>query len=850
MKKIVAIVLSMLVFTGFAQPQTAQFNPQNLEIKWEIIRNNDQGKAQTLSALTLINHDQNALPASGWKLFFNFERMIRSVSGPVNSNYYNGDLFSFSPKTDFKTLKSGESLRLEIVSADWIINFTDAPAGFYFISDQHPDQKVPVNKISLIPSTKPVQFSRNETDLVPMISPEVVYNQNKTITDIAADQLPPVFPTPAFYQRSNNSFLLDGNVAVTADAVFTAEKSYLEQQLSTIFKTSVKQKSTRQIVLRINKALLPEAYELKVAADQITISAADGAGIFYGTQSLKSMFPAEAFAGKLTSFTITGIEIKDAPRFGYRGLLIDVARNFQTKPELLKVLDLMGNYKLNTLHLHLNDDEGWRLEIPSLLELTSLGSKRGHTLDSKENLPPSYGSGPDVNNSYGSGFYSKADFVEILKFAKARHITVIPEIETPGHARAAIKSMDARYRMLLLAGKKQEAERYLLHDLNDHSVYRSVQNWNDNVIDVSLPSTYNFIETVADEVIAIYREADAPLKTIHFGGDEVPAGVWEKSPAYLKLQKIQPEIKGTDDLWWYYFGKVNQILKKRNLYVSAWEEAGLRKRLVNGEKVNVPNPDFAKEKFHLYVWNNVIGDGSEDLAYKLANAGFPVVLGNVTNLYFDMAYQKAFNEPGYYWGSYNDVDKPFKFIPYNYFKNSSQTAFGKQVNADFYALKEVLTPKGKANILGIQGLLWAETVKGPERLEYMLLPKLLGLAERAWAKDPDWATEQDSAKSRNLYDRAWSVFANVAGKKELPRLNYLDGGFNYRIPTPGILTENRQVKANVQFPGMQIRYTTDGSEPTVSSSLYTQPVQTKGKVNFKVFDVSGRSSRTVSIENL
>jgi len=171
--------------------------------------------------------------------------------------------------------------------------------------------------------------------------------------------------------------------------------------------------------------------------------------------------------------------------------MLDVARNFQPKKQVLKLLEAMSLYKLNTLHLHLTDDEGWRLELPSLPELTSVGAKRGHTLDSKHYLPPSHGSGPDVENTVGSGFYSRADYLEILRYATDRHITVIPEIETPGHARAPIKAMDARYDRLMAEGKEEEAAKNLLRDLNDKSEYRSVQYWNDNVIDVSLPSTYN-----------------------------------------------------------------------------------------------------------------------------------------------------------------------------------------------------------------------------------------------------------------------------------------------------------------------------------------------------------------------
>jgi hexosaminidase len=515
---------------------------------------------------------------------------------------------------------------------------------------------------------------------------------------------------------------------------------------------------------------------------------------------------------------------------------------------VLKVLDLMSLYKLNTLHFHLNDDEGWRIEIPTLPELTEVGAKRGHTETNTDHLQPAYASGPNVDNPYGSGFYTKADFIEILKYANERHITVIPEIESPGHARAAIKSMDARYNKFK-ESNMAEAERYLLHDYNDSSVYSSVQHWNDNVIDVSLPSTYNFITTVANDIIKMYQEAGAPLKTIHLGGDEVPVGVWTKSPAAQKVFAASPEVKTTDDLWYYYFKRVNQILKERNLYVSAWEEAALRKVIINGAKKQIPNTDFADQNFHMYVWNNVLGWGAEDLAYRLANAGYPVILSCVTNLYFDLAYQKSYQEPGYYWGGFIDVDKPFKFIPYNYFKNTTQNAMGNQYSAAALAKEEALTEQGRANIIGIQGQLWSETARSPARMEYMLLPKLLGLAERAWAKDPEWATEQDQVKSKLMYDAAWKTFCNVLGKKELPRLNYYAGGFQYRIPTAGIFAENGSVKANNQFPGMIIRYTEDGSKPNLSSKIYTEPIKSKGKITFRVFDTTGRGGNAASVIN-
>jgi hexosaminidase len=853
MKKMIVWALGLIFFVSDikAQPKAGVFAAQNLQVQWEVLQNNYQGKQQFKSALTLTNAGQQAMPAGGWKIYFTFPRQIvpETVNGPVKIVHINGDYFSMSPTGDFKGLKANAAVKIDFLAGAWGVNFTDGPEGFYYVEDKQPNVQVTISKVTIVPSTRPEQLQRLATDKVPPVTPGAVYLQNQEIKDIAEEQLPAIFPTPVSLRKNGQAFVLNGGTQVLADAAFTAEAAYLKKELSTIFKVAAPASNQTQIALQKDVSLAPEAYQLEVLQNKVTIRAADGAGIFYGIQSLKSLLPAKAWSGKVKTIQVPGVVVADQPRFGYRGLMLDVARNFQTKQQVLKVIDLMSLYKLNMLHFHLNDDEGWRLEIPTLPELTQVGSQRGHTLTNTDHLQPAYGSGPSVHNLYGSGYYTKADFIEILRYAKARHIKVIPEVESPGHARAAIKSMDARYNRLMKAGQQAEAGKYLLRDLNDKSVYSSVQHWNDNVIDVSLPSVYNFISTVADDIISMYREAGAPLQTIHFGGDEVPAGVWTKSPSVQKLYASNPNVKSTDDLWVYYYTQVSQILRKRNLYTSAWEEAGLQKVVANGVKKQLPNANFANEKMHLYVWNNVPGWNAEDLAYQLANAGFPVILSCVSNLYFDLAYQKDFYEPGYYWGGFLDVDKPFQFIPYNYLKNIHENVLGATIPAAVLNSKIKLTAEGKANIAGIQGQLWSETARGPVRMEYMLLPKLMGLAERAWAPDPDWATEADSAKGDELYRSSWAQFCNQLGKKELPRLDYLNKGYLYRIPTAGLSAENGLVKANVQFPGLVIRYTRDGSEPTMASSVYETPVGAKGKLSFRVFSAAGRGGRSVSIVN-
>jgi hexosaminidase len=205
--------------------------------------------------------------------------------------------------------------------------------------------------------------------------------------------------------------------------------------------------------------------------------------------------------------------------------------------------------------------------------------------------------------------------------------------------------------------------------------------------------------------------------------------------------------------------------------------------------------------------------------------------------------------PGYYWGGFIDVDKPFYFIPYDYFKNAKEDKFGNKLDKSIFIGKQRLTDYGKSNIVGIKGLLWGENMTSTDRVEYMTLPKLLGIAERAWAKDPEWATEKDSTKSETLYRQDWNRFVNLIGKRELPRLEYYAGGFNFRIPTPGLNTNSGSVVANVQLPGLQLRYTTDGKEPTVKSSLYNGPISVKGSVIVKAFDARGRSGKAAKVIN-
>lgn len=843
--------------------QNASTSP--IGLTWEAIDNLHNGSASYLFELAFINEGTTVWADKNWELYFNFERIVfeENVPDAVTIAHINGDLYRLTPTDAFPTLAPGENLTLPFEASYWGIKVSDAPDGFYFVfhdTDGTPQRPLPV-EVAVLPFETRKQTARMPEDRVPVPTAASRYQANANLSVLPSEAIDKITPTPVVLTQGTGTFTITRNTPIHYTTGLEVEANFLADALHPLLgrrpQLVVDNPASNAISLSVanvsvdgvTKQLGDAAYHLTVSSTQgIRIVGTDDQGVFYGIQSLRTWLPLNAYQAVSASLEVVAVAVEDAPRFSYRGFHLDVSRNFQPKEAVLKLLDLMALYKLNTFHFHLTDDEGWRVEIQQLPELTEVGGRRGHTLDEHEHLMPSFGSGPFADWAPGSGYYNREDFIEILRYARTRHIEVIPEIDLPGHARAAIKAMQARERRLAATGALEDARAHRLHDPDDASEYLSVQRWNDNVVNVCLPSTYRFLEVVFDELIAMYAEANAPLNTVHTGGDEVPQGVWTNSPACDALIASDANVESSEDLSNYFLHQVSDLLSARGLATAGWEEIAMTEHHEGDHVTKSPNPVFVDRNFRPYVWNTVWGWGGEDVAYQLANAGYKVVMSNATNLYFDFAYDKDPEEIGYYWAAFVNERSPYALIPFDLFKSARENQLGHPLDPSTFADRVRLTETGKRNILGIQGQLWSENLINTNRLEYMAFPRVISLAERAWATQPDWATIENADDRDAALNTAWNGFANRLGQRELPRLDVLHGGTAYRLPPPGAVLEEGKLKANVALPGLTIRYTTDGSEPTADAPRYTGPVAVNGLVKLKTFDTRGRSSRTTTAE--
>ena len=741
------------------------------------------------------------------------------------------------PSEHYKPIAVGETFEFKIVCRGSIIKETYTPAGAYIVfTDEDGNELQPQNiELKVTPFEHAYQWNRPNTRELPYPDGNYMYTQNaffdKTFTLDATD----IFPSPKFVAKSEGTSGFYKSIVIESEERLENEANLLKEKLSSLFGFTIADNGETVIKLTLideNISNGNEFYHIDIKENTIEISASHAHGIFNGCQTLLNI------VGNLGEFPaqIQNMQIVDYPDLAHRGLMLDVCRNFTTKQNLLKLIDLLASYKINVLHLHITEDEAWRLEIPGLEELTQIGARRGHTKDERECLFPAFTWGWDYtdNSTLANGYYTREDFIEILKYAAKRHIKVIPEVDLPGHARAAIKAMNARY-YKYIDTDKAKAEEFLLADFADTSKYSSAQSFTDNVINVAMPSTYRFVEKVIDEIDKMYADAGLKLEIFHVGGDEVPRGSWEGSGV---SRKFMEETKMTEirDLKDYFVAQVLDILNKRDIQFAAWQEVAL---LRDG----TANERFANSNILNYCWTNVPDWKTDEIPYKLTNAGYPIILANVTNFYMDMAYSKHQSEPGLHWGGFVNEFNSFDVLPYDIYKSVRRDLAGNLIDIENAAkTKQPLAKGAHTQIKGAQAILWAETIRNFEMIEYYLFPKMFGLIERAWNANPSWA-----AAGNEEYEDAKRFYNAKISQKELPRL--AKKNINFRIEQPGIIIKDGLLYANTSISNAVIYYTTDGTEPTSKSSVWTEPVACDAKlVKAKTFYL-GKQSVTTRLEN-
>jgi len=769
-----------------------------------------------------IKNEGNSALGGEWTIYFcqfpiNFQF---AEDSPITIERITGTYFKMYPTAYYKPVGKGETLQVKWHTKRKYPHISFTPDAAYIVAKKE--------GVELTPRDVPVTVVRNDNEFRSLSATgekiyypfgDIVYDENAAYLTGTSLSETDIIPSVKSVKKNAGAerLVFPETIQISYDSSYANEAKLLEQALSRQLGYKIAGQATVSIHLakgeKGNKFVNDEHYLLAVTKEGVTITGNTPHAIFNGTQTLLALL-----SGQEQPASLTPCEISDYPDFAYRGVMLDVARNFTKKEDVLKVLDLMAAYKMSVFHFHIADDEGWRVEIPGLEELTQVGSRRGHTTDEKEFLYPAYVGhwNPDDATSSANGYYTRQDFIDILEYANQRHITVIPEVELPGHARAAIVAMKARYRKYK-DSDLAKAEEYMLVNDRDTSKYLSVQGYSDNVINVALPSTYRFVDKVISELARMYNDAGLELKIMHIGGDEVAKAAWTGAPECIELMESQG-MQQPRELKDYFVEEVLKLTREKGITVAGWQEITLKPH------ENVVDDRFAHEKVISYIWNTVPNWGGDEVAYKLANAGFQVVLSNVSNFYLDMAYSSNFYEPGHNWGGYVDEISTFDMQPFNIYSSVRRDIAGKRMDVPAGTNKEKLKPGARKEILGVQGQLFAETIRNFDMVLSYLFPKILGLAERGWDAEPEWSKtgrEQD-------YIEAVSLYNTKVSRKELPRLHSLHTHFH--LAEPGLKIIDNRLHANSRVSGAEIRYTTDGSEPTRNSTEWVEPVECEASI--------------------
>lgn len=509
-----------------------------------------------------------------------------------------------------------------------------------------------------------------------------------------------IIPKPAELTTQQGTFVINAKTKIVAkDAKVQHSANFLNEFLQDIygFKLAIsKVASPNAIDLSIGNtgSTTQGAYQFQSSKNGVKINGANPEGVFYGVQTLIQLLPTE----KSSSLSIPLVQVKDEPRFGYRGMHLDVGRHFFPVSYIKKYIDYISLHKMNYFHWHLTEDQGWRIEIKKYPKLTSVGAYRNGTIIGR--FP---GTGND-NQKYG-GFYTQEEIKEVVRYAATRYVTIIPEIEMPGHASAAIAAYPE------LSAFPEESTTFPPKTVwSGPTTGKQVQQTWGVFEDVFVPSenTFKFLEDVIDEVVALF-----PAPYIHIGGDESPKENWKRSAFCQQLIK-EKGLKDEHELQSYFIQRMEKYINGKGKKIIGWDEI-----LEGGLAPNATVMSWRGEK------------GGIEAAKQKHN----VIMTPTTYVYLD--YSQTKKEDSVTIGGYIPLKKVYNYEP-----------IPAELNADEHKY-----------VLGAQANLWTEYVKNDRKLEYMIFPRMTALSEVLWSKKElkNWDDFQPRLKTQLKRFDLWNI---------------------------------------------------------------------------------------------
>ena len=561
-----------------------------------------------------------------------------------------------------------------------------------------------------------------------------VFSQTNS-TDIA------IIPEPVSITKNAGHFILPKNITVEAPNKSELKETLLllKEKLTRVTGAHVKMSTTsaptNTIRLLLNKTvdavIGKEGYVLNVTPTGITIKANEPAGLFYGVQTLWQLFPKEIESkslGKNVKWESPCVAITDYPRFAWRGLMFDVARHFFTKEQVKQYIDAMIKYKFNLLHLHLTDDEGWRIEIKSLPNLTKVGAYNVKKVGYFGTFSTPT---PDEPRDFG-GFYTQDDIRELVQYAKERFVNILPEVDVPGHSLAAVAS----YPELSCTPGAENYHVRSGEEIMDWSHGQPPVALVDNTLCPANEKVYDFMDKVLTEVAQLF-----PFDYIHMGGDECPKNYWEKSDAIKALMQKEG-LKNMEEVQSYFEKRLEKIVESKGKKFMGWDE------ILEGGLA----PDAI-----VMSWRGIKG------GIEAAKQGHQVVMSPTTFVYLDYMQADAVMEPHVYATLRLKTTYEFEPVP-------------DSVDAKF--------------IMGGQANLWTEQVYNMRHAEYMTWPRGLAIAESVWSPKEkknwnDFAARAekhfvrfDEAETKYdpaVYDPIFKASKTADGKLQIELSTEIDG---------------------------------------------------------------------------